>query len=135
MKTTTNCPTCGATCTIEGDVTHYYSPNTTGVLSDGQALATAKLLELQQRIAWNRELSDAEMNALSLDPYQFLIPAAELQAENKRLRDIQGLLINWMERHKTDTSYPHKPTQQTYWEQIVSEYPYLAEVDDEMPRS
>jgi len=63
------------------------------------------------------------------------IAVEELQAENERLRDIQGLLINWMERHKTDTSYPHKPTQQTYWEQIVSEYPYLAEVDDEMPRS
>ena len=56
----------------------------------------------------------------------------ELEAENKRLLDIQGLLISWMKRHKTDTSYPHKPTQQTYWEQIVSDYPYLAEVDDEL---
>ena len=26
IKTVTHCPTCGAECTVEGDVTHYYKP-------------------------------------------------------------------------------------------------------------
>lgn len=26
IKSVTNCPTCGAECTVEGDTTHYYVP-------------------------------------------------------------------------------------------------------------
>jgi hypothetical protein len=27
IKTKTNCPTCGAECTVEGKTTHYYAPS------------------------------------------------------------------------------------------------------------
>ena len=98
MKTTTNCPTCGATCTIEGDVTHYYSPNTTGVLSDGQALATAKLLELQQRIA-----------ELQAENKRLLADNRRIMDENLRLLDERAKWQIKAERLAAATYESHKP--------------------------